>query len=174
MSDISIPPGEPIRLSVILWDRDTTKFVQARIFNDAGVELAGSPMAVAHVASGLYDEPNGPTMPTTPVRVIANAYDDAGFTVLSSTHFQSGYYVNPTKESAIVDLINEVIARLDGTLGSINPVSVEVAKQDILCSIEQLQTAIEIVTGQARVTIDQDESAAQIDQVNTTVEVKDC
>lgn len=80
-----VTAGDKIPLSVQLFDGATNKFIRARLYDKAGLELAGSPVALVHTAGGLYQD-DSYTMPAYAVLAQYKIYDDSGFTTPSSLH----------------------------------------------------------------------------------------
>jgi hypothetical protein len=78
--------GDSLRLNLQLFDGATNLYVRAYLYDANDNQLAGSPLAVPHVANGLY-RADSLVMPDTPqVTAIYKVYTDAGFTTLSTNH----------------------------------------------------------------------------------------
>lgn len=86
---IQIEPNTPIFLSLTLFDRDTTKFVRAKIFAD-GIEIAESPISVPHAGNGTYQLFDEEVLvfpdDVFTTRIVYDVFNDAGFTDKSVKH----------------------------------------------------------------------------------------
>lgn len=101
---LHVPFGSPLPLTVSLPDGDAAMFPQARVFNlDTGLEVAGSPFSLAHVANGRYT-----SVAFTPSNANARyeahylIYSDAGHTTFS------GKYGRPTDRFDVDNVIFEI------------------------------------------------------------------
>ena len=78
--------GEILPLALQLFDGDTAKYPRARLFKADGTELSGSPVALTHVANGLYKN-SALTMPNENVVLVQyRVFNDSGFTIESGLH----------------------------------------------------------------------------------------
>lgn len=78
--------GQEVPLTLQLNDGATTKYPRAKVFDDAGTELTGSPVTLTHVASGLY-KASSFVMPNKSF-IIAQylVYSDSGHTTLDTNY----------------------------------------------------------------------------------------
>ena len=83
---MAVKVGNQIPLVVQISDEDTGVFPRAIVRDAAGVPIAGSPVALSHVALGLYKN-TSLVMPATD-RVFAQyqIFQDAGFTIRHPIH----------------------------------------------------------------------------------------
>lgn len=86
---MTISPGKPIPLSVLLFDKATDKYVQAVIVDHTGNQIAGSPVAIPHVITGLYEYDDILMPDVDYVTAIYTVYDDALFASPSEIHLPS-------------------------------------------------------------------------------------
>lgn len=78
--------GQEVPLALQLSNGATNKYPQARMFDDSGAELSGSPVTLTHVGSGLYKAANF-VMPAKPFIVAQYlVYSDAGHTTLDADY----------------------------------------------------------------------------------------
>jgi hypothetical protein len=74
--------GQEVPLALQLSNGATNKFPRAKIYDESGTELAGSPVVLTHVSAGLY-KASSFVMPAKPFIVAQYLiYSDAGFTTL--------------------------------------------------------------------------------------------
>lgn len=78
--------GDALILSLQLFDGATNKYPRARVYDASGAEIAGSPVALSHVAGGLYRNGSLVMPDSAQVEAQYKVYDDAGFTTPSATH----------------------------------------------------------------------------------------
>lgn len=81
-----IKVGQPIPISLQLFDGATDKFVRAVVRNSSGSAISGSPFALTHVAGGQYSNLSVLMPDTKFVTVQYKVYTDSGFTTASATH----------------------------------------------------------------------------------------
>ena len=128
-----IPLGSPIPLSVLLFDKAIDKFVQAVIIDETGAQIAGSPVAVPHVITGLY-EFNGLVMPDVEyVTAIFTVYNDALFTSPSQIHC-------PSAEQFIKDDISVILEEIDALSKrslAVQPITVQTLTSEVVVQTEQ-------------------------------------
>lgn len=84
---ISLKAGEKIPLSLLLENRAIDRVVRARIYNEFGVEVSGSPVDVGHLADGLYFDNSFPMPNTANILVDYDVFDGPLFTNLSDDLF---------------------------------------------------------------------------------------
>lgn len=78
--------GQKIPLVLKLTDSDATKFVRARIYDDAGAQVPESPIELTHKAQGLYTNDIVYGMPDKPFIVaVYTVFNDALFTIKDPT-----------------------------------------------------------------------------------------
>jgi len=78
--------GQEVPLALQLSNGATNKYPQARMFDDSGAELSGSPVTLTHVGSGLYKASTF-LMPSKPFIVAQYlVYSDAGHTTLDTDY----------------------------------------------------------------------------------------
>lgn len=77
--------GAAIPVRCQLGDYRTDKYVRAYLRDGDGIALSGSPLALTHVALGLYQNNSLVFPDTASVHIQFVVYDDAGFTTVSST-----------------------------------------------------------------------------------------
>lgn len=78
--------GEAIRINLQLFDGATGKYPRAFVYKPNGSQVTGSPVALAHVANGLYENAALVMPDEVEVRAVIKVYNDALFSTLSSTH----------------------------------------------------------------------------------------
>lgn len=117
--------GDSIVLSLQLFDGATNKYPRARVFDADGSEISGSPVALTHVAGGLYRNA-ALTMPdSAQVEAQYKVYDDAGFTTPSTTHSDALdviYKTDVAPDSLVIsddDLVG-VVSSEDSLSGSVS------------------------------------------------------
>ena len=86
MGSLLLKEGQKIPASLKLFDQASNKFVRAFLYDEDGVQLPGSPLNLAHVDNGLYENDNIAMPNTSHVTAVYRVFDDAGFTVLSETY----------------------------------------------------------------------------------------
>jgi len=80
---VDLKLGEKIPLMLLTENRATDRVVRARIYDAVAVEIAGSPVNVAHLADGTYFD-NSLAMPDTDhITVEYDVFDGPGFTNVS-------------------------------------------------------------------------------------------
>ena len=136
-----IPSGNPIPLSVLLFDLATDKFVQAVIVDETGSQIAGSPVAISHVLTGLY-EFNGLVMPDVDyVTAIFTVYDDALFTIPSQIHCPSAeQFIKDNDSSVILEKIDTLSRRAI----AVQPITVQTS-QDLIIPVTVFEKIIPVI-----------------------------
>lgn len=104
-SNLGLQIGEPIPLGARLYDRDENKFVQARLYDATDTELAASPVALSHLAGGLYTDLSVAMPNTSYVRANYDVYDDPGFVNLSPIH-------QPDTEQFFIDQVSQDVSNI--------------------------------------------------------------
>jgi hypothetical protein len=101
--------GAKIPLSLQLYDGAVGKFIRARLYNQAGTQIAGSPVALTHVAGGLYINA-ALVMPACDFLVAAyKVYDDSGFTTLSGDYTEaSDKFIAVRNNFVIADIVGVI------------------------------------------------------------------
>lgn len=113
--------GDPIVLTLTLWDRNETKFVKVILSGD-GVDLPESPVSVPHNVSGEYYkiDKNNLTFPDDVFEVKASyfVYDDAGFTTLSNDYApaEDKYRLDTAEGSNQISNLVDSLRVLDGEI----------------------------------------------------------
>lgn len=78
--------GETVPISLQLFDGATNKYPRARLYKIDGTELSGSPVALSHIANGLYKN-SAFSMPNENAVIVQyRVFNDAGFTTESGLH----------------------------------------------------------------------------------------
>lgn len=78
--------NDPLRLRLVLTDKDTDKFVRALLTDQAGTPLGVSPVDLTHQGKGVYID-NATLMPNSEqVEVQYCIFNDAGFTDEDDSH----------------------------------------------------------------------------------------
>jgi hypothetical protein len=78
-------PGNHLYLSLVMFDSGTPKYPLAHVRDAAGIPIAGSPVALTDLGTGLYTDNGTLVMPDTPgISVQTIVYTDAGHTTLDS------------------------------------------------------------------------------------------
>lgn len=78
--------GDQFLVKLQLPDRITDRFIRARVFNSALTEVAFSPLALTHIADGLYANVAQQATAIGNYTVQYTVYNDAGFTQLSNKY----------------------------------------------------------------------------------------
>ena len=106
--------ADPIPLALQLSAGESNKYVRASVYAPNGVEIADSPVALAHVATGLYQTDSLPMPDELYVLVQYKVYTDAGFTTLDTNYG----IVNETfeKTSLAVAPAADIVADITGTV----------------------------------------------------------
>jgi len=105
---INLEAGDNIPLRMLLEDRATDKFIRARVRDDVGAEISGSPFSVAHLSDGFYADSTSATMPDKPhITVEYDVFDDALFTT-SSIHEPDGERFDIDELASLVDQIENI------------------------------------------------------------------
>lgn len=81
--------GDPVPAVCQLGRGDTDKYPRAWIYDDQGNQITGSPVALAHVANGLYNNDSLEMPDTTFLMVQVQVFDDSGFTTPSNVYAQT-------------------------------------------------------------------------------------
>jgi len=82
--------GQDLLLTLVLADGDATRFPRARVYDDTGSEVTGSPFDLAHVANGLYQDVWVNPDVEGHFSAIFIVYNDAGHTVVSNKYDRIG------------------------------------------------------------------------------------
>ena len=153
---IALKVGEPIPLAALLTTRETTKFVRAIVRDADGVEIAGSPFNVPHLANGFYFY-DLVLMPNTPsITVEYDAFEDAGFT--------SPSFIDPSGERFDLDEFGSQLDKLREDLipaGIIQEIIVEQPNViDVMVNQEETQICLDVfVDGEVMVDVVKEETA---------------
>lgn len=109
-----VKPGDPIPLSLQLYDGHTGKHCIAFLYDSNDIELGASPVNLAHLENGLYLN-DSVAMPynINHVKAVYRVFDDIGHTMVSEYHsdaidvFEIGDLtatgIAPTEVDGIVD-----------------------------------------------------------------------
>lgn len=113
--------GDPIVLTLTLWDRSETKFVKVVLSGD-GVVLSGTPVSVPHLVSGEYyfiDKINL-TFPENIFEIKASytVYNDAGFTDQAAEYApaEDKYRLNTSDSASEIAAIADSLRLIDGEI----------------------------------------------------------
>jgi len=110
--------GDTIPLVLKLSDGDENVFVRCILEDQDGNALAESPVTLAHVGEGRYED-NSVVMPQKVyVTATYQVFEDAGFTIPSETHADSlDVFPIEILDQDLVDQLVELKALLDQILG---------------------------------------------------------
>lgn len=104
---INLVPGDKIPLALLTETRVTGKFVRARVRDSSGVEIAGSPFTVPHLADGYYYSNTIATMPDTPYLTVEyDVFEEASFLTPSNLFPDGERFDRDDIADAINDLKN--------------------------------------------------------------------
>lgn len=103
-----IPVGQTIPVVAQLGEGETDKFVRAWVIDANGNPIAGSPVDLAHIALGLYQNTDL-QMPTTALVIVqCQAFDDSGYTVPSETYISTKIYTGVVTEGEVVPVVAQL------------------------------------------------------------------
>jgi len=78
--------NEAIRLNLQLFDGGTTLYPLVYAYNAAGSQISGSPVALSHLANGLYTNSSLLMPDTAQVRAVYRVFTDSGHTLISDDY----------------------------------------------------------------------------------------
>lgn len=113
-------PGDPLPLSMKLYDSNPNMHVRAIIRDSLGVPLPASPVTLSHTGEGRY-ESSAILMPPNTDKIVVNyqVFDDAGFTIPSSRYTDgSDVFPYEVPSSFIISKLDEILNALALGLGS--------------------------------------------------------
>lgn len=168
MASLDVNPGDAVPLSVQLWDRDTGKFVRARLYDTTNTEIVGSPVTLTHVVDGLYTAA-GPTMPNGNVSVVYNVYDDALFATLSVCHLPGAMCARPTKECETL----EAVLAID-PVKPVQPVFVTVEQDEVSVSVLDDEPTISISDDDINISVTDHDASVLVTDDESEVKVEKC
>lgn len=106
--------GDPIPLGLQLSAGETNKFVRARVYAPSGAEVSGSPVALPHVANGLYQADDLPMPDQIYVFAQYRVYTDSGFSTLDNNYgigsdiFEKSVLASAPAAEIVTDIVGEV------------------------------------------------------------------
>ena len=132
-------PGDILDITLQIKDGSTDKYVVAVLRDDNGIELAASPVDLTHVGEGKYID-NSVAMPSGVKFVEATyiVYDDAAKTKETYKRGTDSFELN----EALLSKLNEIIGRLEGTLGSLTSVVGTIERNEIVGVISDLRKIV--------------------------------
>lgn len=105
MSNVKV--GQTVKVDLQLLNGETNQFPQTILRDASNAPITGSPLALTHVAGGLYSGTF--TMPdTSKVTGVTTVYTDAGFTTPNNDYYPS------TDEFFAIDLTVNVTSNFFG------------------------------------------------------------
>jgi hypothetical protein len=110
MAYYNVPSGQSLQLEFVLPDGNTGIFPQAHVYNQANVEVAGSPFNLTHSALGRYVN-NSVSLPDGRYYAVFIPYTDAGHTTIATKYgrMSDNYDVNG-RDAAISSLQSDIAA----------------------------------------------------------------
>lgn len=118
MRKYDLQVGDPIFLELGLSDKETNRYVRARLYDENNVEIVGSPFTLSHVNNGLYVNQTL-TMPNTPIlRAYYEVFTDPGMTIPDNLYpsLYTDTFVLVDKPSINVDVSNLQAIAMDQDL----------------------------------------------------------
>ena len=105
--------GDVISLRYQLEDDDTSKYVQATLYDEEFTELDDSPVNLSHLERGFYTN-DSLLFPDGVKKIIAvyRVYEDPTYTIKSEDYYNGEDEFNLSSEGQAVDDIREIVASL--------------------------------------------------------------
>jgi len=111
--------GEPLVVSITLFDGDETKAPRAVVTDPGGAALVGSPLELVHVVDGYYENSDLVMPNLSFVKAIITVFDDDTFTDISEIHSSaSAVYTLDIPFQDIFDQFQLLLEKLDQLLAS--------------------------------------------------------
>lgn len=105
--------GDPIPLALQLTDLEEDQFVLANVFLEGGVEHDDSPVLLAHISNGIYED-DSLIMPNSRwVHIQYRVYSDAGLTLIS--HFPKAETIFLDQEAQDIENLLTLLTDVDLT-----------------------------------------------------------
>jgi len=153
--------GDTIPITFKLGDGNTTKFIQAVIFDESGVDLGASPITLTHIKNGFYQNRSLAMPDTEQVTVDYVAYDDVGLTILARYFQDADIFIKMLDSDTII-------------LGPFGDQTMAVTKQDRL-QVTVEENAIQAVLKQDKINIKESEDGVQTVVASDKIKVEtDC
>jgi len=120
---MGIPLGGVIPIQLQLSRGETNRFPLAHVYDASGSEISGSPVALVHLANGLYRN-TSLTMPSTAF-VMAQylVYTDSGHTTLDGTYQYSEEEFEFLPEGNLPPVSKEIVEVVGYVVQSVGPVN---------------------------------------------------
>ena len=171
--------GETLPLSMQLHDGASGYFVIAILKDQDGNAVSGPYVDLFHIGNGKYtsDAVTMPSVGITYIEVTYEVYQDALLTLVSDKHFSgSDVFRFEIPDQVIVDKLDEIIAKLEGTLGSLTAVSATIEVEAIESVIETAKEIKAELTGDSitQVVDAPEEITSVIDAPELTATVECC
>lgn len=143
--------GETLPLSLQLYDFNATKFARVHLRDQAGTPLAGSPFDLVHIGQGKYTSaavvmPTGVDYIEATYEVFASAADRTAGTPLDPDYTSAtDVYRFEIPDTVIVDLLNDILAKLGGFALPGAAVTVTIDQDELQAVIQDVKQAKAIV-----------------------------
>ena len=177
MQTTQIQAGQLLPITFQLHDLDDTKFCRAVVRDHTGSQVGFSPVVLSNVGSGQYRNYSA-TMTNVPfLTATLEAYDDAGFTIISDTHGSAEEkFVQTASSQEIINLLNELKSLI--RTGSIDGIQLQLVDEIIsLVTVDTEKISIELSDGvMPKIILEDDENISSIIADNGSLEIKtdDC
>lgn len=113
--------GEPVVLTLQLFDGAIDKFVRAIVRDPTGTEIGSSPVAMPHVGNGRYEDASVSMPVVDYLNVTYKVFKDALFTQPSLDHSDADdRFTLEVPDSDILALLNEIKTNTETIINKVN------------------------------------------------------
>lgn len=139
-----IEAGKILPISMLLHDKDATKFIKAKIYNDANVIL--STVTLVNIGGGLYSYDVFVMPDISYVKVQYDVFNDLALVVPSTKHGSDIDVFTNDRNNELLQAINNLLTAIQNVTGSLAKVDATIESLELVGAVgaNVLEGSIEV------------------------------